>query len=79
MPHHDDCRWPATIKAESALDSAAAAQVRLQMGVAGGSWAYSVTAFNQIWMLAAYILFTGRASVVWGLKPTAAALKVIQW
>ena len=49
------------------------------MGVAGGSWAYSVTAFNQIWMLAAYILFTGRASVVWGLKPTAAALKVTRW
>ena len=46
------------------------------MGVAGGSWAYTVTAFNQIWMLAAYILLTGRASVVWGLRPSAAAFKV---
>ena len=53
-----------------------AAQVRLGMGVAGGSWAYAVTAFNQIWMLAAYILLTGRASIVWGLRPSAAAFKV---
>ena len=51
-------------------------QVRMGMGVAGGSWAYTVTAFNQIWMLGLYVMLTRRAATVWGLKPTAAALKV---
>ena len=54
-------------------------QVRTGMGVAGGSWAYTITAFNQVWMLGLYVVLTGRAATVWGLQPTAAALKVGAW